>query len=135
VIHVIPDRKKAIKAGYESLKDRIRCHPEEFESLFRNFEMQAFCEDDIPIGMCLIKGPELHVSIIPSYRRKWLSRKLINSVIDPILNKYGYVMTMVMKDNPKGIDFVERLGFKRQFENEQMIYYRKTHESSYQNSH
>lgn len=135
MIHVVRDRDKAIQAGYESLKERIHCNPKDFAGLFHNFDMQAFCEDEIPIGMLITKGPELHVSIVPSYRKKWLSRRLINSVIDPIIKQYGHAITTVMKDNHTGINFVERLGFKKESENTDMIFYRKTNEDSHSHSH
>ena len=121
MISVTDDKNEALKAGCLALRDRA---PHIAESSFDSFEVEALKDGPITIGMILKKGPELHVAIIPMYRGRWLSKRLIRQVIGGIIRKYGYVVTSVMNDNVTGQDFVERLGFKRQFYSNGIIFYR-----------
>ena len=117
------DREKALEAGWEALKERA---PQLKGFQFDDFEVKAFKENDLTIGMLLIKGPELHVAILPKYRKRWLSKRIIKMIIGERLEKYGYAITSVMLDNKIGQDFAERLGFKRQSYSDGIIHYRMT---------
>lgn len=76
--------------------------------------------------MLLTKGPEIHVAVLPNYRGRWLSSRLIKSVLGLIFSEYGFAVTSVMANNVKGLDFVERIGFKRQSSHNGVIHYRIT---------
>ena len=121
MIHITNERIEALKAGWEALSDRA---PDIEGNNFDGFDIQAFKKDNEVIGMLMTRGPELHVAILPEYRRRWLSAGLIRKVLGNIIDKYGYASTSVMKDNVIGQDFVERLGFERQSYNNGIIYYR-----------
>ena len=121
MIEVTNERMAALKAGWESLSERA---PDIEGNNFDGFDIQAFRKDDTVIGMLMTRGPELHVAILPEYRRRWLSKGLILKVIGSVMEKYGYVVTSVMKDNVIGQEFVERLGFQRQSYNNGIIHYR-----------
>lgn len=121
MISVINDKDSALKAGWLALLERA---PNIEGIQFDGFDIKAFKDGEITIGMLIIKGPELHVAIIPEYRKKWLSARLIKEVIGGIMDKYGYAVTTVNHDNLKGQNFVERLGFKRQSFFEGIIHYR-----------
>lgn len=123
MIDVSNDRIGALKAGWEALSERA---PDIEGNNFDGFNIQAFKDGDKVIGMLMTRGPELHVAILPEYRRRWLSKGLIKKVMGSLVDKYGYVSTSVMKDNVIGQDFVERLGFQRQSYNNGIIYYRMT---------
>lgn len=121
MISIYNDRKEALTAGWKALKERS---PDIEGNEFTDFEIRALKDDKEAIGMILTRGSELHVAIIPSYRRRWLSQRIIKQVFGELLEKYGYVTTSVMEDNFKGIDFVERLGFKKESISKGIIYYR-----------
>lgn len=121
MIHITNDRIEALKAGWEALSERA---PDIEGNNFDGFDIRAFKKNDVVIGMLMTRGPELHVAILPEYRRRWLSAGLIRDVLGTIIDKYGYVITSVMQENIIGQDFVERIGFKRHSYNNGIIYYR-----------
>ena len=121
MINITNDRMEALKAGWEALSERA---PDIEGNNFDGFEIKAFKKGDLVIGMLMTRGPELHVAILPEYRRRWLSAGLIKEVLGNIIDKYGYVITSVMQDNVIGQDFVERLGFKREYFYNGIIHYR-----------
>lgn len=104
-------REEALKAGFASLLDRLE-HGYSFESfcgILNDWEVKAFCDGERTIGMLMVKGPELHVAVLPEVRGKWLSRRLIREVFNPIFKTYGKAETDVSPDNEKGIEFVNRI--------------------------
>jgi ribosomal protein S18 acetylase RimI-like enzyme len=121
MIQVDNDRLGALRAGWEALSERA---PDIEGNNFDGFDIQAFKDGDKVIGMLMTRCSELHVAILPEYRRRWLSARLIKQVLGNIIDKYGYVSTSVMKDNVIGQDFVERIGFKRISYSNGIIYYR-----------
>lgn len=121
MIEITNDRNLALKAGWKALAERA---PHIEGNQFDGFDIKAFKDGDLVIGMLMTKGPELHVAVIPEYRRRWLSRRLIRKVLVEIIDKYGKVITSVMENNTVGRDFVERLGFERHYFSNGIIYYR-----------
>lgn len=112
-ICVKPLREEAIRVGFESTKDRLDIGFDEWKKALESWNVEAFCDGEKVIGMLMTKGPEMHVAVLPEVRGKWLSRRLINEVFAPIIDKYGCAVTKVAECNPKGEDFVGRLGFEK----------------------
>jgi GNAT superfamily N-acetyltransferase len=61
----------------------------------------AVCDDDKVIGALISKDNIVHLAIVPEYRGKWASRRIIREML-----KYG----KTTNDSSKQ-DFVERIGF------------------------
>ena len=120
MIRLVNDRALGIEVGRAALIHRI----DMAESAFDSFDVKTFVDGDTPVGMLMTKHVELHVAILPRYRRRWLSRRLIDEVLGGIIKQYGYAMTKVMADNQVGQAFVERLGFIKQAETNGVIFYR-----------
>lgn len=127
LISVSNDRQSAIAIGSEALLDRFVGN---LEQVLPDWNVQLFRDGDKPVGMLMTKGQEIHVAIGNNHRRRWLSRRLIREVLGGIISEHGHATTKVMRDNAKGIDFVERLGFKKERQDDLMIYYRITNESA-----
>lgn len=125
MIRITNDRQSAIAVGSEALLDRFIGN---LEQVISDWNVQLFRDGDKPVGMLMTKGPEIHVAIVKNHRKRWLSRRLIREVLGGIIELHGHATTKVMLDNNEGINFVERLGFKRERQDDLMIYYRMTNE-------
>lgn len=104
------DRKLALAIAAEALQDRLAEFRDEW---FDAFALTVLYQCDQPIGTVFTHGPELHVAILPKYRRRWLSRRLLRAVINPLIITYGTCETKVMQHNQLGKQFVARLGFEQ----------------------
>lgn len=108
-ITVEPRRAEALKAGFEALADRISLRFEDFSRQLESWDVKAFCDGDLVVGMLMVKGDELHVAVLKEVRGRWLSRRLIREVFAPLLEKYGKARTNVAEGNLVGRDFCERI--------------------------
>ena len=81
---------------------------EDIEKAFGDWEVSPVLG-----GAILVKGNEIHVAVKPESRGRWLSRRLVKAFPGRLIDQYGLAVTSVMEDNETGINFVERLGFKR----------------------
>lgn len=107
------DRAIALAAGVQALAERLpMLEVDALNKAFESYIVRAFVDGEKPIGMLLERGAEVHVAIIPEYRGRWLSRRLIREVLGSVIARCGYVETSVMPNNRAGILFVEALGFE-----------------------
>ena len=56
---------------------------------------------------------EVHACILPEYRKRWFSRKIVNDLLQPIINTFGFLQTAVPDNKPWGHEFVTRFGFHK----------------------
>lgn len=68
-------------------------------------------KSDALSGFVMEKDSEIHVWRSPEFQGRWFTRGDIERVINPLIQKYGFVTTKVMKANRIGQRFVHRLGF------------------------
>lgn len=63
-------------------------------------------------ALVLAKGCEIHLYVRDSWRKRAVSRRAAHAVLAPILERYGYVTTvMLLNEDASKIDFIRRLGF------------------------
>lgn len=100
---------KAISIIYESVKSRLPITLEQFEEALKDWDFVELTENGELIGAVMIKGNELHVG----YGKKPTAsiRGHIKKTLKTLLDKYGYAVTMVQKENERGLNFCKRLGF------------------------
>lgn len=112
MIELRDDRDAALDAAYLALRDRAKgMSRDEFAMAFDGFDVRVGVEGGEAVGAVFTKGPEIHVAVVPRYQRRWARRGLIGNCLGDILRRFGYATTRVMNDNPKGMEFVKRLGF------------------------
>lgn len=75
------------------------------------------------VGFFCVKDNEIHAFRLPSHAGRWLTRQDIEAITRPLIETYGHVKTMVRSENSQGQRFVERLGFVRTHEANDLIYY------------
>ena len=103
----------AMILAYESCKDRFD-RPitfDEFSAMFADWECISVEVKGECAGALMCKEHEIHACIIPKFHKKWLSKKVWNTVFKERLSKYGYLQTGILQGNDIGRKFVERCGF------------------------
>ena len=103
------DLEQAIYMVYESVKSRLPLNFAQFKEATNNWEFTPLKENGEVIGAVMAKDNELHIG----YGKKPQSSILrhIRKPLKMAFEKYGYVVTSVMKDNKKGLNFCKRIGF------------------------
>ena len=119
MIHVNGDRAEGLKIIADIYQGQIT------EQQVEEFDIRPIKSDDVTIGMLMIRGPEVHVAILPEYRKRWLTRGLIEDVLDGLENEYGYCLTSCFENEPGNIDFITRLGFKRIHAENGMLFFER----------
>jgi hypothetical protein len=64
-------------------------------------------------GFILQKGCEVHAWRSPLYRGCWLSSRVLQRVLEPIVREFGAATTKVRAHNATGHASVQRLGFEQ----------------------
>lgn len=100
---------KALQKIYESVKDRLPFGFEQFAENVKDWEILPVVQRGELFGGVMIKGNELHVGFAKKPTAS--IRGNIKAVMQPLLEKYGFVVTSVSKNNLNGLKFCKRLGF------------------------
>lgn len=85
------------------------CSPEKWAAIWEDWEVLPVDVEGVPAGAVFANGPEVHVAILPKYRRRWLTPSLWRSVFVDRANRYGFVTTKVARS--RSDSFVRRCGF------------------------
>ena len=86
---------------------------EQFAINLGEWELVPLIVNDVIVGTLAEKDGEIHMAIEPQFRKKstyW--RTGLKLLIEPLIDKYGYVTTKVKSDDQVARKFVHRLGFK-----------------------
>lgn len=94
---------------YESVKDRLPFGFEQFAENVKDWEIIPVVQCGKLFGGVMVKGNEIHVGF--AEKPKASIRGNIKAVMQPLLEKYGFVVTYVSKTNLNGLKFCKRLGF------------------------
>ena len=89
------------------------------------FDIQPLIHNDETVGMLMIRGPEVHVAILPAYRKRWITRGLINAVLGGLESKHGYALTSCFDGEPEKKDFITRLGFQQIHAENGMLFFER----------
>jgi len=82
------------------------------------WDVRLIEKDGEPIGAVYTKGPEFHLSVLPEWRGKWMTRGILKEIIpDPL------AVTQVVVGHEDVADMLRRLGFEKRSE----TYVRNSH--------
>jgi GNAT superfamily N-acetyltransferase len=79
-----------------------------FASALEGADLHPVCVDGKCVGALIVKGCEIHASVLPEARGRWVSRQLLRVLVD-VVRKHGRAETSAT--TPDGVAFVQRLGF------------------------
>lgn len=109
-------REEAIEAGWRAYQERVPDCRSAYLKACEGWKVIAVCDGECVIGAFFAKNGFVHIGIVPEYRGRWVSRRLIDE-----MHKYGDKTTLL---DGEATDFVKRIGFHK----EQGIYvFRRKH--------
>ena len=104
---ITDNRELALKIGYDATD---WSQPVDFQNYVENLKdwaVKILERDDQPIGAIYQKDDELHVSVLPEWRGKWLTKSLYRELF---LTKR--VVTKVTPGHDYMYDILRRIGFQ-----------------------
>ena len=102
------DREDALKIGYVATDWHIPMSYERYVEIAADWTVQAIERDNKIIGAMYSKNGETHVSILPEWRRKWLTKGLLKEILA------GMTHTRVTDGHDFMYNILERLGYTPQ---------------------
>jgi len=104
---LVDDRETALRVGYEATDWNVPVSFEDYRASVKDWIIKAIKRDDKVIGAAYRKDDELHVSILPEWRRVWVTKGLLKELFSG-----PKVTTRVTRGHDYMYDILKRLGFK-----------------------
>lgn len=102
---IVDDRAAAMRVGYEATDWSAPLTFDAYESALRDWTVRAIQRDGEVIGAVFTKDGELHVSIRPDWRRRWMTKGILRELFaKPVKTRVA-----AGHDYMRGV--LERLGF------------------------
>lgn len=76
------DRETALQMGYAATDWSTPVSFEQYAEALKDWRVQVILRDDEPIGAVFKKDGEVHVSVVPEWRKKWATRGIIKQIFD-----------------------------------------------------
>jgi hypothetical protein len=105
--NIINDRETGLKIGFDSTDWPYKITFDDYKKACENWIIGTIQRDGHPIGAVYKKEDELHISIKPEWRKKWLTKGLVKELF---WNKR--VTTRVTPGHDFMFPILDRLGFK-----------------------
>lgn len=106
---------EALRAAHESTKGRSNWSLSEFLDMTAGWDVHPVLLGGVVVGAVLIKGPEIHACINSKAHGLWMNKRIL-ALLDCVVERHGMAVTRVMSASKAGVDFVTRLGFKLESE-------------------
>lgn len=106
-IKIVEKRNIGLKIGYEATDWSEKILFDDYVKAMENWTVKTIEKDGQPIGAVYLKNDELHVSVKPEWRRKWLTKSLY---LELFVGKR--VTTRVTKGHDYMFDILRRLNFR-----------------------
>lgn len=106
---LVDDRETALRIGHDASDWAQDVTRADFQAYFAKWEVLAVVKDEQCIGACLYEPEtsEMHFSILPKWRKKWLTKDILARICG-----MPRILTRVPAGYPFMEPILERLGFK-----------------------
>ena len=104
---IIDDRESGLRIGYEATDWSAPISFETYCAAVKDWVVKAIKRDDLIIGAVYYKDDELHVSILPEWRRLWVTKGILRQLFSG-----PRVTTKVTPGHEHMYGILKRLGFK-----------------------
>ena len=107
-----PNRTLALRIGFKATDWPHPIGFDEYLAALSGWDVQVIERDDEPIGAAYFKDGEVHVSVLPEWRKRWATRGILRKLFE----RNG-AFTRVVDGHDHMYGILERLGFKRTSDN------------------
>jgi len=107
--HLVQNREIALRVGYVATDWTDQPPFERYTDALTDWDVQVIARDGLAIGAAFKRGPEFHVSVLPEWRGRWVTRGLLNRLIERPVST-----TKVTPGHGRMFEILERLGFQHE---------------------
>lgn len=104
---LVDDRESALRVGYEATDWSAPLSFDDYCNSLKDWIVNAIIRDNEVIGAVYRKDEELHVSILPQWRRVWATKGLLRQLFDN-----PKTTTKVAPGHDYMYNILKRCGFK-----------------------
>ena len=115
-------RQHCIDILYRHVCETVYIAREVYEETLVGWDVQPIILDVQQIGVSMIRGTEIHISVTPENAIRH-ARRIIRVCLNENIKKLGNMTTISFKD-AETVRFLERLGFYKTGEDETFFSYR-----------
>jgi len=116
------NREQCIDILHKKVFPLLEITKEEYRDSLVGWDIQEMSLEGKYAGVLLTRGAEIHAEIDPIMAQQH-ARRLLKKYLYGTLSFYGFVTTVSFKDK-KYTNFLERLGFKKEYEDEMFYHYK-----------
>jgi len=99
------DRDSALRVGYTATDWHIEMSYDDYVKFASDWDVKAISREGSVIGAVYSKNGETHVSILPEWRKRWLTKKLLKDLLA------NTTITRVTPGHDFMYNILTRLGF------------------------
>jgi len=103
---LVDDREMALKIGFEATDWSTPVTFNEYKNILADWTVKAIVRNETCIGAAYFKNGEVHVSVLPEWRKKWVTRGMLN-----LLFADKDAFTRIMPGHEYMYGIFHRLGF------------------------
>ena len=107
-MQIVPNRDLAMSVGYRATDWSGPLDFSDYLNALNDWTVEAIMRGDECIGALYRKDDEIHVSIVPEWRRKWATKGLLKQLLVG-----ERVMTRVTPGHEYMYGILERIGFRK----------------------
>jgi hypothetical protein len=105
---LVDDQDTGLRVGYAATQWSVPVSFDDYQNAMKNWTIQTILKDGHPIGAVYRKDDELHVSVLPEWRRKWVTKGMLRQLFNR-----PKITTRVAAGHDYMYDILKRLGFKK----------------------
>jgi hypothetical protein len=105
---LVDDREAALRVGYDATDWSAPVLFEDYRASVKDWIIKAIVRDNTCIGAAFRKGEEVHVSVLPEWRCRWITKGLLRELFSG-----PRVTTKVTPGHDYMYGILDRLGFKK----------------------
>jgi hypothetical protein len=106
-IRLVDDRETALRIGYDATEWSTPVDFEAYEKGLEDWAVKLVVRNEQPVGAMFSRDDEIHFSILPKWRKKWLTKQFLRDLFD---NRR--IVTRVTPGFDNITEQLERLGFE-----------------------
>ena len=101
------DRDLALRVGYDATDWSRPISYEDYAGALQTWVVKAIVRNDICVGAAYFNDGEVHVSVLPEWRRRWATRGILAELF-----AHEDARTRIMPGHEYMYGIFDRLGFK-----------------------
>ena len=104
---LVDDRDAALKVGFQATDWSIPISYADYTDVLQTWDVKAIVRNDTCVGAAYFKDGEVHVSVLPEWRRRWATRGVLAELF-----AHENAHTRIMPGHEYMYGIFDRLGFK-----------------------